>query len=130
MKTNNQVYCEDIKGEKTMNKEKEFVVLINNRITFIEDMKYIKSYKTVNKRVFVTFIDDTEDDFYFHEIKIREQKMKNDREFNFYMNNYSDNGEEILIDTLEFNSLSDAIEHMREEGYNRVEFADKEATYE
>ena len=46
-----------------------------------------------------------------------------ERAFNFFVNDYSSNGNEILIDTLRFNSLSDAIEHMRENGYNRVEYA-------
>lgn len=45
------------------------------------------------------------------------------RKFNFFVNDYSSNGDEILIDTVSFNSLSDAIEHMREHGYNRVEYA-------
>lgn len=46
-----------------------------------------------------------------------------EREFNFFVNDYSSNGDEILIDTLSFDNITEAIEHMRTNGYNRVEYA-------
>ena len=46
------------------------------------------------------------------------------KQFNFYKNDWSNNSNELLIDTLEFDSIIDAIEYMYENGYNRVEYAD------
>lgn len=96
-----------------MNKEKEFVILVNDRITFIEDVKFIKNFKTVNKRVFVTFTDDTEEDFHFHEIKIREQKMKNEKYY------YYACGENVA--TVKFNNSDDAWDYVNSNnGYDCV----------
>ncbi|HHT96650.1 MAG TPA: hypothetical protein GXZ90_01990 [Clostridiales bacterium] len=53
--------------------------------------------------------------------------MKNNKkEFDFFVNDYSNNGDELLIDTLSFNSITEAIEHMRKHGYNRVDYAEIE----
>lgn len=45
------------------------------------------------------------------------------RKYNFFINDCFDNSQEILIDTVSFSNNTEAIEYMRANGYNRVEYA-------